>query len=301
MKALITVGVSASGKSTWAREVIGERLGKETWFEINRDFNRWLIQEEKGLTNGSRQDGVNWAKWNWKWEKEVNKMVDENLAIAVEHEANVIVSDTNLNADRLEASIKRLDGLGYSVEVKTFPISFEEAVKRDAARPNGVGYAVLAKQFEQWNAMFAKRYTGTPGRPKTVIVDVDGTLARMDGRGPFDWSKVGEDKPNQFVIDVVRGLYREGYTIIVMSGRDGICYDETHEWLDLNSVPYDEHLQRRASDQRADTVIKEELFWQHVADCYDVKFVIDDRPVMIRKWREMGIETMAVGNQLINF
>ena len=38
--------------------------------------------------------------------------------------------------------------------------------------------------------------------PDAIICDVDGTVALMHGnRSPFDWDKVGSDKPNQWVID----------------------------------------------------------------------------------------------------
>jgi hypothetical protein len=220
----------------------------------------------------------------------------------VKRGANLIISDTNLNKGRRDALVKKLEDFGYEVELKLFPISFEEACKRDAARKNGVGYDVIAKQFEQWNAEFAKRpQSKNKARPEAVIVDVDGTLAKMNGRGPFEWNRVGEDLPNQFVIDVVRGLYKQGYRVIVMSGRDGVCFDDTKSWLESHGVPFDHLYMRAPGDNRPDSIVKEELYWKHVDEMCDVKFVIDDRPVMVRKWREMGFETLAVGNQLINF
>lgn len=43
-------------------------------------------------------------------------------------------------------------------------------------------------------------------KPKVWLVDIDGTVALRGERGPFDWDRVGEDKPNGPVIAVVRAL-----------------------------------------------------------------------------------------------
>ena len=50
-----------------------------------------------------------------------------------------------------------------------------------------------------------------------------------------------------------------------------------------------------------DTKVKEDLFWENVADNYNVLFAIDDRPCIIRLWRELGIETICVSNPYIEF
>lgn len=130
---------------------------------------------------------------------------------------------------------------------------------------------------------------------------VDGTLAKMNGRSPFEWHRVSEDTPNYFVVDIVRALYKDGYRIVVMSGRDGVCYDDTKQWLVNNNIPFDHLLMRAKNDQRPDTIIKEELYWQHVDKAYAVKFVIDDRPKVCRMWRAKGFEVLQVGNPYIDF
>ena len=38
---------------------------------------------------------------------------------------------------------------------------------------------------------------------QTWIVDIDGTVAIMGDRSPFDWARVGEDLPKSPVITVV--------------------------------------------------------------------------------------------------
>jgi predicted kinase len=320
MKAIVTVGVSASGKTTWAQEFIYEqhlasRRAKLAlastaaereealfgdpggfWTNINRDDARATVMAEKGKA-------FSWQGWNWKWEKQVTEIVEGAIANALAAKKNIVVSDTNLNKGRRDQLVKRLSDLGYEVEIKLFPISYEEAVQRDAGRKNGVGPSVIARQFEQWNAEFARRYHGTPGGVKAVLVDLDGTAALMHGRGPFEWSKVGQDKVNPAVHAVVQGLVATGTEIVFLSGRDGCCEAETRAWLMEHYSHFAEVtlFMRKPKDGRADTIIKEELFWEKVAPQFDVQFAIDDRPGVCRMWRALGIQVLQVGNPHIDF
>lgn len=133
-------------------------------------------------------------------------------------------------------------------------------------------------------------------RLPVVICDLDGTLAIMEKRGPFDWHRVGEDKLNQAVFDVISGLRNDlGYLVFVLSGRDAVCKKETISWLDKNLVCYDKLLMRDADDNRKDVVVKRELFDQ-IKDKYDIRMVIDDRPSVCRMWRELGLFVLQVGD-----
>lgn len=148
MKAIITVGVSASGKTTWAEDFVNSQnsFSSESdqedfprWFNVNRDDIRFSIL-------GVRD----WKKWNWKKEGLVTTIQENMLKECADKGWNVVISDTNLNEQFREQLISKLEQLGYEVEIKVFPTSFEEAVARDNLRANGVGYSVIAKQMEQW-------------------------------------------------------------------------------------------------------------------------------------------------------
>jgi predicted kinase len=64
-KAILTVGISASGKSTWAAEHI---YNNPNTVEINRDNIRAAVHYHKTKTEFS------WTTWNRKWEKEVTEI-----------------------------------------------------------------------------------------------------------------------------------------------------------------------------------------------------------------------------------
>lgn len=138
MKATITVGISGSGKSTWAEQ-------QADVFEINRDKLRWQVTSKIGWSGG------NAYKFSSKIETDVTNIVEDHLIAVAKMGEDVIISDTNLNPKFRKKLIETCKGLGYTVEIKEFPISFQEACKRDAQRGIfAVGKDVLTKQWEQW-------------------------------------------------------------------------------------------------------------------------------------------------------
>ena len=302
-KAIITVGVSASGKSTWAQEFVYDQLEQgKTFTIIERDKIRADILVERKLAQPG--DGVIWAKWKWKWDDNVTTIVDAKIAQALADSTidGVILSDTNLNADRRAALKRSLLKKGFTeVEEKFFEVSWDVAVKRDTARKNGVGVSVLADQFARMNKAMVKQYECDPMLPKAVIVDIDGTAAHANGqRGMFDWANVGVDDPDECVRLIVNSIPSD-IAIIFMSGRDEICRKQTQDWLELHKFRNDALFMRAHKDMRKDDIVKAELFWKELAPKYNVLFCIDDRPCVVRLYHSMGIKVFAVGNQLIEF
>jgi len=298
--AFITVGVSGSGKSTWAEEMVEQLTEQgERVVRLERDRARALIYAEKRDTTA---DQFNWQKWNWKWEGLVSNLIDERMKEAMDNGDHIIVSDTNLHVGRRNALIKKLADAGYEVVVKEFPIRYEEAVKRDSFRKNGVGPSVIAKQFEQWDAEHTNRYVPDESLPQAIVFDIDGTLAHMAGkRGPFEWDKVDVDDPDEMVIAMAKAYAAAGYVIVVLSGRDGSCRDLTEKWLVKHNVPFSELHMRAAADQRSDYIIKEELFDAHLRNRFNVKMMVDDRPQVCRMWRGLGLKVAQMGNPHVEF
>lgn len=118
---------------------------------------------------------------------------------------------------------------------------------------------------------------------KAIIVDIDGTLAKMNGRGPFEWDRVGEDKVNDPVRLMVN-LYPG--KVIIFSGRDGVCRPETFTWLVKNHIRFDELFMRPEGNNEKDSIIKRRLFDEHIAGKYEIEFVLDDRNQVVDMWRK---------------
>lgn len=304
---IITVGVSASGKSTWAKSHIREmesqrKSGKSwvrNWAQVERDSIRAEILNEK--TDGQTNGLMIWDKWKFRWEDEVTKRQKLLFKEHVSKGNSVVVSDTNLNRGTRESISKFFRDNGYQVTYRYFPISYETAVKRDSARANGVGSFIIAKQFVSWDEQFEKKYKPDPELPKSVIVDLDGTLAKMSGRSPFDWNRVKEDAVHEHVRDVVCGLKAMNYRIIIVSGRDGSCEQLSKEWLEENQIPYDAFFMREQGDMRKDTIVKEEILFNQIESRYNVTMAIDDRPSVCRTWEKLGIPVLKCGNQQVFF
>jgi predicted kinase len=306
-KAIITIGCSASGKSTWAidfRE--DENTNGVDWVVIERDNIRKILAERKGFHNWNL-----WQDWKFKWEDEVDAKVTEMLNGASVDGANVIFSDTNLHQQRRNALANRLKALGYEVEYKVFgeDLSLDTLWKRDTYRKNTVGHAVIAKQYQQFRKEFPKyKLKDVTDKQNAIIFDVDGTLAKMCNRSPYDWHKVHLDEHNEILFLSMINYFECGYHIIVMSGRDSVCMEATRNWICEGLIKFGSScgfeydlFMRAEGDQRKDNIVKAELFMNHVDGNYKVAAVYDDRPIMCREWLEFGFDVYCVGNQYVEF
>lgn len=298
---ILTVGISASGKTTWAEDYVRSMrsLENEYWVNLNRDDIRHDVFKMK-----TGRDNFNWGQWNWKWEKIVTtqwkQMIEE---VCQDYTVQgVICSDTNLNPITRQFLVDRFEAADFNVRLKFFEIDYETAVKRDLSRVNPVGSAVIAEQLQKYWNQFSVRYVPDQSLPQAVIFDVDGTLAHINGaRKIFDWDNVHKDTPDRLVVNIARSLFNH-YKIVVMSGRDDVCKEATLNWLTKNlGFPPDDLFMRVAKDSRRDCIVKQEMFFRDVAPKYYVVGVFDDRPQVVRMWHSLGIKVLACGLQHIEF
>jgi len=127
-------------------------------------------------------------------------------------------------------------------------------------------------------------------KPTAIMVDIDGTLAHMDGRSPYDYSKVSED----LFDDVIADITRKYKNVVVMSGRPEDCREDTENWLHKHAVRFNQLLMRTSGDNREDSIIKLELFKEHVEPKYQILFVLDDRNRVVKMWRDNGLKCLQV-------
>jgi len=55
--------------------------------------------------------------------------------------------------------------------------------------------------------------------PSAYIFDIDGTVALMNGRSPYEYDRVSEDLLNTHISNILISLYDTGYRIIFATGR----------------------------------------------------------------------------------
>lgn len=291
LHAILTVGPSACGKSSWAEQFLQENQG---YINLERDNIRFNL-----FCDGKRD----WTryKFNKKNEALVTEEHDKLLDYAITYGYNLILSDTLLNETYRNNMVDKLEAEGYLVELKDdwdIP-SFETLLKRNDQREGGISSKIL---WDQWLRYLDykgyKKYIPDESLPKAIICDIDGTVASMQGiRKPYEWSKVIYDEPIQQVVDIVKGLHSQGYKIVFMSGRDGCCMDETLAWLyDIfDRMEFDLYM-RSEGDSRKDYIIKRELFDNHIVPHYNVQMAIDDRHSIVELWEQLGIKVINVGN-----
>jgi len=291
-------GLPASGKTTYARDLVqrGHAAGRRI-SRVNRD-------DLRAMHFGYDGHGV-----------------DETAVTAAQHAAigallavgsDVVCDDTNLASRYVRALMETAERSGAAVVIadQFLAVPVDECVRRDAERAPqyaSVGESVIRGMHQRYLAgrstltvpvltppVAAELYVPSPDTPAAVLVDIDGTLALMNGRSPYDWSRVGEDALNVPVALAVEAFAAQGHTIVVMSGRDGSCRAATEAWLAKNGIPYDELHMRAAGDTRRDSVVKLELFDAHVRHRFTVLCVLDDRDQVVRAWRSIGLTCLQV-------
>ena len=116
-------------------------------------------------------------------------------------------------------------------------------------------------------------------------------LAQMVNRGPCDTSKYLDDEKDDPVDWAFARLASEGGTRIICSGRSEEFRADAEKWLANKGIPYDLLLMRPANDARKDSIIKRELYEQHIKGKFNVRLVLGDRNQVVDIWRgEPGLK-----------
>lgn len=305
MKLIMTRGLPASGKTTWAKEQVLNGNGRVK--RINKDDLRAMV------------DAGQWSKSN---EKFILKLRDNFVFEALMAGYDVIVDDTNLapkHEEQLRAIFKTVESGSWfpggesnmKFEIKDFTdVSLRTCIDRDSARPNSVGEKTIKRMHRQFLRLEPRTFTApeyNPDLPNCIIVDIDGTLAHMNGRNPYDYNLVGTDVVDENVANIVRRYAQRDIMemtpdtyIIIVSGRDDTCKDETLKWLTDNNIPFDEFYMRdhtlvdEKGNKLDDTVIKKDIYEQWIKPRFNVRFVLDDRDRVVKMWREQGLKVLQV-------
>lgn len=140
----------------------------------------------------------------------------------------------------------------------------------------------------------ANPYKPIPGTARAIVVDIDGTLALHNNRGPFDFEAVETDDLNEPVAEFVNVMYAGFSEIILLSGRQSEFRPHTERWLEKHLIGYTELHMRAKDDRRSDCLVKAELFDQHVRDRFTVTQVLDDRNRVVYLWRKLGLQCWQV-------
>jgi len=293
----ITRGLPASGKSTWAKKKLLTNPGGIK--RINKDLLREMF------------DDSHRSKGN---EEFVVKARDDLIWLSLEKGKHVIVDDTNLNPhniktiSKLVSRFRKQYNKSVLIEVIDFSkdVSLTDCIQRDSKRDNPVGEKVITEMYNRW--LRPEEYKKTEPMeqdedlPHAIICDLDGTLALIGGRSPYDGASCYNDDVNRGVQMVLQNyLDRGDGHIIFLSGREaaGKVRKETERWLKdkakIDLCKPSIHLfMRPAGDYRKDSVLKKEMFESYVKGEYHIDFILDDRNQVVDLWRGMGLPCFQV-------
>ena len=132
-----------------------------------------------------------------------------------------------------------------------------------------------------------------PALSTVVIFDMDGTLALLGGRDPYNAFHCSNDPPHTPVLRVAQTM-AEKFGLLIVSGRYEAVRPQTEFWLKKHEVPYAELFMRPDGDNRNDAIIKLEIFRDRIAPKYNVLCVYDDRDRVVEAWRWIGVPCFQV-------
>lgn len=294
VKLFMLKGLPGAGKTSWAKKY-QEFLGPAKVTRVNKDDLRGMLD-----------NGV-WSKDN---ERFVLETRDSIICAALGRGRHVIVDDTNLDPKHEKALQILAEKARAEFEVVSFvqidgmtvEETYEICLKRNAERFGSarVPEKVIKEMYEKYLRPPAPTVPYDDSLPDCILVDVDGTLADKGDRNPFDWARVGEDRPIQSIVDIVHHYFWEtDIAVIFLSGRDSICRGVTKKWIESDeilgcSLGDEELCMRPEGDTRDDRIVKREIYENHIRGKYNVRFVLDDRNKVVEMWRSLGLTCLQV-------
>lgn len=133
---------------------------------------------------------------------------------------------------------------------------------------------------------------------KAIISDIDGTLAIIGDRDPYNPQTVADDLLNDPVANILHVYSRQNefpLEIILITGRYEKYRLQTEMWLRKHEIKNHRLFMRADGDKRPDIIFKKEIYRMFLEDTYDIVFVLEDRDRTVRMWRkEIGLTCLQV-------
>jgi predicted kinase len=318
---LILSGLPASGKTTEALD----------WVKVNPDRRTRINWDDLRI----EMFGKDWT-FNRKQEGEMKARSFQMFHDAMRLGLSVVIDNTNLTKNAREVWKQLAEPYGVTVTEREIDTDLWECISRDTDREGRarVGRAVIERMALFTGHIDWTNRELYPCE-NFVICDLDGTLCDIAHRRHFvadrgkkcdkcgappnpittitcmacgagtvlpiqkDWksffANVSKDTLNTRVAAMLDMFGREGYHVLLVSGRPiDPCGIPTQDWLALHKIKYDHLFMRSSNDSRADTIVKKEIL--DLLPKSRIAYVLDDRPQVLRMWREAGLFTLAVGD-----
>lgn len=279
-KLIIMRGLPASGKSTRAQEI----LAQGNTVRLNKDLLRTMLHFDKF---SGRNEGLT---------RDASRILAKTF---LSQNTNVIIDDTNLNDGTMQSWKDLAKECNAKIEHHNIDTPIEECLRRDQTREKRVGDVVI-KQM-------ALQYCGYMKGEKVVVCDIDGTIANLDHRLQYgkgetkDWNKffsliMSDTLIVETLEKVKQKLSETNAKLIFVSARPDTYRAFTVGWLKskLDGLDFEMLLMRQGNDKRVDVEVKSDIYDKYLKNL-DIVAVFDDRPSVIRMWKEKGLNVIDVG------
>jgi predicted kinase len=297
----VLVGCPASGKSTYSKNLMKREPG--IWKKINNDLLREMIDS-----------GV----WSFENEQIIVNLRKDMIKTFLTKGFNIIVDNVNLNKNNFKdiCEIAKASNKDIKIYEKHFYCELEELIERDSKRINSVGEKVIkdwwkksgGKAFKTFqpkektyfknNGLIIEPIKQDENLDKAIISDLDGTLAIMGNRSPYDASNCHlVDQPNEHVIETINLYKNAGYKIIFCSGRMEKDRAATIKFIDgcFDNLQY-ELFMRSDGDFSKDSIVKEKIYNEKIKNKYNIRLILDDRSQVVEQWRKLGLICFQVAS-----
>ena len=292
---LILIGAPGSGKSTFAKYFIRT---EENWMRICRDDFRTMHFSYSNLSPRE--------------ESSITDMINGAITELLKRRTNVLIDATHCKAEYINHYIEKfnhLDDISFKVFDLDAQTIAERCDKRNKETGKYISQSVQSKYIKELHTLkkdfdFSIRpkvdkrerlIHQDTSLPKAIICDLDGTLALMNDRNPFDASHADEDRLNESVASTLRLFSKNDYQILLVSGREDKFKEPTIKFLEKHNINYDRLLMRKSKDYRKDSIVKREIYEGTIIGKYYIEFVLDDRDQVVDMWRkELGLSCFQV-------
>ena len=140
-----------------------------------------------------------------------------------------------------------------------------------------------------------------------VIIDIDNTLSLSDKRfrlakkenGKIDWDIAHSpenmilDEPNHAMVHLTNKYKKDGFEVVILTGRPESTEDVTINWLNKHDIQYDKLYMRSKEDYSIKAVeYKKKIYQTEIID--DVFCAYDDDEDIIQLWNSLNITAFKV-------
>ncbi|GAB3357004.1 hypothetical protein GCM10027566_20280 [Arachidicoccus ginsenosidivorans] len=283
---LILVGAPGSGKTTFAK--YHTRM-HQNWVRLSRDDFRAMQFSDQFLSD--------------ELEEALTDMMFAGIHKLLLRKLSVIADATHTKFEYIEQYIEAFGHMA-DISFKVFELPLERLIENCEKRTREGGRHISKKaiayhmaaleellkkydlQFRERSRLVNKVRAQDANLPKAIICDLDGTLAIIGDRSPFDGARCEEDTLNKAVAETINFFKKNGHQVLLVSGREDAYREQTVRFLEKHQVPYDALWMRPTGNYSKDSYIKRDMFSTHIHNKYFVSLVLDDRDQVVEMWRK---------------